>query len=427
MKVNLLRHSISLKDKSLTYIQIPMPNKKILFLGGAYAQIPIILEAKRRGMYIITCDYLPDNPGHQYANEYHNVSTTDLDGVLKLAQQVKPDYIVAYASDPAAPTAAYVSEKLGLPGNSYHSVQILGEKDLFRDFLFNHGFNTPQNISVHSTEHIYERISTLQFPLISKPTDSSGSKGIKKINAYEDISDAVNFARAFSRNGRVIIEEFIDNEGADIHGDGFVIDGELVFSCLGDHLYNYKSNPFNPVGTLWPSQHSSDIVKKINHDVARIIKLSGFTCGPVNIEARVNREGKYYIMEIGPRSGGHFVPQAIQYATGFDMVKASLDVLTHGPEISIPDFKPHPTAYYALHSDTPGVFKDIIIKEQLLPFIKEFHQYIKSGEKVQAFQGANAAIGVLLLLFNTYEEMNHYIINIDEFIELKLEQVVHNC
>ena len=111
-----------------------MSQKKILFLGGAYPQIPIIKEAKNRGWYTITCDYLPNNPGHKLADEYHNISTTDFEGILNLAKKIKPDFVVAYASDPAAPTAAYVSEKLGLPGNSFQSVQVLAEKDLFRSF-----------------------------------------------------------------------------------------------------------------------------------------------------------------------------------------------------------------------------------------------------------------------------------------------------
>ena len=118
--------------------------KKILMLGGAKQQIPIIKTAKDMGYYVITCDYEPENPGHKLADEYYNVSTTDLDGVLELAKRLKIDGIIAYASDPAAPTAAYVAEKMGLPGNPYESVKLCTEKDLFRTFLKEHGFNCPQ-------------------------------------------------------------------------------------------------------------------------------------------------------------------------------------------------------------------------------------------------------------------------------------------
>ena len=109
--------------------------KKILMLGGSLYQTYAIKEAKRLGYYVITCDYLPENPGHQFADEYHNVSTTDKEAVLALAKELHIDGVVAYASDPAAPTAAYVAEKLGLPTSPYKSVEILSNKDLFREFL----------------------------------------------------------------------------------------------------------------------------------------------------------------------------------------------------------------------------------------------------------------------------------------------------
>ena len=103
-----------------------------------YARLPrhsaqyAIKEAVRQGCYVITCDYLPQNPGHKFSHEYHNVSTTDKEAVLSLARRLKVDGIVAYASDPAAPTAAYVCEKLGLPTSPYKSVEILSKKHLFR-------------------------------------------------------------------------------------------------------------------------------------------------------------------------------------------------------------------------------------------------------------------------------------------------------
>ena len=228
--------------------------QKILFLGGAYAQVPILKEAKARGYYIITCDYLPDNPGHKLADEYHNVSTTDMQGVLNLARKVNPDFVVAYASDPAAPVAAFISEKLGLPGNPYESVRILSEKDLFRTFQKENGLNVPKFALLTENDNPDEKLRMLKYPFIVKPSDSSGSKGVSKVSSLNEIDSAIKTAFAFSRNKRIIAEEFIGNDLADIHGDGFVVDGELVFSCLGDHIYNGKSNPYNPIGTLWPSK-----------------------------------------------------------------------------------------------------------------------------------------------------------------------------
>ena len=150
-------------------------------LGGSLYQTYAIKEAKRIGYYVITCDYLPDNPGHRFADEYHNVSTTDREAILALAQELQVDGIVAYASDPAAPTAAYVAEQMGLPTSPYKSVEILSNKDLFREYLWQNGFNCPKAMGFTTYEGALSHIDEFQLPVMVKPVDSSGSKGINKM------------------------------------------------------------------------------------------------------------------------------------------------------------------------------------------------------------------------------------------------------
>ena len=400
-----------------------MSQKRILFLGAAYAQIPIIEAAKKRKWYVITCDYLPDNPGHKLANEYYNISTTDYEGVLELAKKVKPGYVVAYASDPAAPVAAYISEKMGLPGNSFQSVRLLSEKDLFRSFLEKNGFNAPRSTSINQGENIFEKTKPLNYPFIIKPVDSSGSKGVKRVTKEPDLLKEAEYAFSFARNKRIIAEEFIESDGPQLHGDGFVVDGDLVFSYLGDHHYNENINPFVPYSTTWPSIKDNEIIIQVENELKKVIKLSGYKNGPVNIEVRITQAGEIYIMEIGPRSGGNFVPQVIQHATDFDMVEAMLDQFK-GKQIIMPDQnKRNSVAYYVIHSEQEGLLTELKIDKSLLPFIKELHQYIKPGDTVKAFHGANAAIGVIILSFESFQEMGYYIDNIRNFIRIKIKEL----
>jgi len=398
-----------------------MSQFRVLFLGGAYSQIPIIREARNRGFYLITCDYLPENPGHKLADEYHNVSTTNYEAVLVLAKEVKADMVIAYASDPAAPIAAYVSEKLGLPGNSYESVQMLCEKDLFRQFMKENGFNVPKIVQISSTENLKDQLKSLSFPYIVKPTDSSGSKGVSKVESIFHIESAVNYAFRFSRNQRLIAEEFIESNNEQLHGDGFVINGQLVFSLLGDHHYDFKVNPFVPYSTTWPSKKSNTIINLVNNDVNSLINKTGFKNGPINIEARVNTEGKIFIMELGPRSGGNFVPQVINYASGFDMVKASIDVLT-GKAVLLPQKRVKNSAYYVIHSAIEGILIHLSLSKLLNSYIQEFHQYVFPGEVVKSFQGANAAIGVIVLTFSNRHEMEYIITNMQDYIKLEINE-----
>lgn len=394
--------------------------EKILLLGGAYAQIPFIQAAKKRGLYVITCDYLPDNPGHKFADEYFNISTTDKEKVLSLAKEVKPDYIYAYASDPAIPIATYVAEQLGIGINPYRSVEVFSEKDLFREFLQKNHFNCPQHISIKENDNYIDLLRNLKFPFIVKPTDSSGSKGVVKVNNKTEILKGIEYALNYSRNKRLIAEEFIESNGQQFHGDGFVVNGELVFHCIGDHHYNQKVNPFVPFSTSWPTSKDSGELNKVVNEVSKLVKISGYVNGPINIEARVDLQGNIYIMEVGFRSGGNFVPQIIRNATGFDMVEATLDGLmkksTTIPHCYRIDF----CSYFVVHSIKDGFLEEVRIDDCLSNLIIEYHQYIKKGDVVKSFQGSNAAIGLLLLKFNSLEEQQKFYSNFEEFIKVEV-------
>lgn len=173
--------------------------KKILLFGGSAQQIVAIETAKRLGYYTVLCDYLPDNPGQYHADKFYLVSTTDKEAVLEVAKSEKVDGVLAYASDPAAPTAAYVAEKLGLPGNPYDSVEILCNKDRFRKFLAENGFCTPKAKGYDDPRSALNDIEKNFFnmPVIIKPVDSSGSKGATVLHSCENSEKALEFAFSF--------------------------------------------------------------------------------------------------------------------------------------------------------------------------------------------------------------------------------------
>ena len=162
--------------------------KRIMLLGGSAEQIIAIKYAKEQGYYTILCDYLIDNPGQYYCDEYHCVSTTDKEAVLRVAKQMNIDGIVAYSSEPATATAAYVANKLNLPSNPYESVLILSNKNLFRDFLMNNGFNCPKARSFKSKSEAMDCLTDFQFPIMVKPVDSSGSRGVSRIFSMENLT-----------------------------------------------------------------------------------------------------------------------------------------------------------------------------------------------------------------------------------------------
>ena len=198
--------------------------KKILLLGGSSQQVIAIETAKRLGYYTVLCDYLPDNPGQYEVDKFYLLSTTDKDAVLEVAKDEKIDGVIAYASDPAAPTAAYIAEKMGLSGNPYKSVDILCNKDKFRKFLKENGFCTPnaKGYTTSGSALIDLKSGKFQFPIIVKPVDSSGSKGVTVLYDLEGIDKAFEFALSFSRRRRVIIEEYIEKKHPYLIG-GYIV------------------------------------------------------------------------------------------------------------------------------------------------------------------------------------------------------------
>jgi biotin carboxylase len=379
--------------------------KKILLLGGSHGQLPAIYEAKKRGLFTILCDYLPDNPGAAFADEFHLVSTTDKEAVLNMARERQIDFVLAYASDPAALTAASVSEALGLPGNTVNSINTLADKAVFRQFLRKNGFNVPVFEVFNSETSGQVSHTIVPLPLVVKPVDSSDTKGVQLIRNRPELEEATNSALCFSKKKVVILEEYIDAEVANLHGDGFVHNDQLVFCMLGDLICNSYCNPLKPSSTLYPGSLSENVRKMVQTEISRAVSLSGFREGPVNIEARINKDGRFYIMEIGPRSGGSLTPQTIFHSSGFDMLGATFDVFM-GQPLKLPEQSPRPAICFTLHVNCAGIFQGINLDKELIPYVMEEHIYVRPGDLVKSYKSAASTLGVYIFKFQDMDQVN---------------------
>ena len=242
--------------------------KKILLLGGSAQQVIAIETAKRLGYYTILCDYLIDNPGQYYADKFYLISTTDKEAIFKVALDESIDGVIAYASDPAAPTAAYVAEKMNLPTSPYKSVETLCNKDKFREFLYQNGFHAPQSGGYDNAVEANADIGRFHFPIIIKPVDSSGSKGATVLHSLDELEAALNYAFSFSRSHRIIVEEFIEKKHPYlIGGDIFVENGKIILWGLLNCHRDSNVNPLVPVGKSYPLE--LDAVDKIGRASGR--------------------------------------------------------------------------------------------------------------------------------------------------------------
>lgn len=184
-----------------------------MLLGGLRYLLPVIDAAHKMGIYVITADYLPDNIAHKYSDEYVNVSIIDKEAVLKVAREKQIDGIMSFAVDPGVVTASYVQQEMGLPSfGPYESVVILQNKDKFRAFLAENGFNVPWSFGFSSVEEAWNCRNKFSYPLIVKPTDSAGSKGCSRVDSENELQKALDYAMEHSIGKHIIVEEFIEKE-----------------------------------------------------------------------------------------------------------------------------------------------------------------------------------------------------------------------
>lgn len=399
-----------------------MRMKKLLMLGASHFQIPAIKYAKNAGYYVITADFLPNNPGHKYSDEYYNISTIDKKKVLELSEKLKIDGILSYASDPGAPTAAYVAEKLSLPGNPYESVKILQRKDLFREFLKKNGFHVPVSAPFNdlreAKEFALERLRN--NAIVVKPADSSGSKGVIKLDSPENLDSSFIKALNYSFAKIVVIEDFIEKATYEMDGDGFVWQGKLAFRCFGNQHNDLNCNPYVPVGISFPYIQEQRLQKKAHNIIETILTKLKMKVGGLNIEYLTDKNENIYLLEIGPRNGGNLIPDIIKYVTGIDLIELAVESAL-GKDCS--DLRMVDTdgfySSYILHAQNDGIVKEIQISKEIEKFIVQKNIFINPGDEVEKFNGSNNTLGTFILRFDHHEEMLTYLDCMNDYIIVK--------
>lgn len=399
-----------------------MAQKKLMLLGGLRYLKPVIDAAHKQGYYVITADYLPNNIAHKWSDEYCNVSIIDKEAVLREAQRLKIDGIMSFACDPGVVAASYVQNKMGLPSfGPFESVEILQNKDKFRAFLTKNGFNVPQAKGFDSVEAAMQEIYWYPWPVIVKPTDAAGSKGVTRVDKAEDLKPALEYAMEHSISGHIIVEEFIDKKGCSSDTDSMSVDGKLVFTSFCAQRFDAEAtNPYTPAAYSWPSTFTKEEEAYLTSEIQRLITLLNLKTVVYNIEVRVAPNGKPYIMELTPRGGGNRLCEMLRYATGVDMITAITRAMVGDPILEPIEQKPY-NGHWAeiiLHADESGIFDHLEISKDLPAEVVEEDLWVENGDKVESFEGANNAIGTLVLNFKTAEELEEAITNQKKWLKV---------
>jgi biotin carboxylase len=391
--------------------------KRLMILGAGPFQVPAIRKAAALGCHVITVDYLPNNVGHPFGHQYINLSTVDQEGVLQAARDLGIDGICTFSSDVAIPTVAHVCEKLGLPGASPAVAVTMATKHRFRAFLKSAQLTCPKFMSGDRLEAIAENLHGFKPPVIFKPVDTSGSRGITRIDRFdpESVANAFFKAQGYSRSKTVCVEKFV--VGIEVGGDAILVNGSVAFIAITHkHL-----NGFVVTGHSLPSNISASDQARVIEHIEAICTALGYRSGPLNFDAIVSADS-VTMLEMSARNGGNGIPSVIERATGVDVEAAAIQFALG----EIPDF-PDQTdikggaGSFVFGSRNGGRIERMLPPEEMqrhVPEVFEMNYSRQLGERVESFEHNGNLIGFALFDCRDATDYERITENISDSLDL---------
>lgn len=300
--------------------------KRILFLGAGFLQKFVIQKAKEMGHYVLALDPNSKAEGLEFCDEYELIDITDQQTCYKYAAEKNIDAVITVATDYGVLSAAYIGEKLNLPSISYETATLIKNKFRVRELLSKLSIDdTGKSYEISDVEKLSSIYPTLDFPVMVKPTDGSGSRGTTKVNAENDLREACLSAIKNSINKTALIEPFID--GQEYGVESFVQNDKIWILAILKK--NMTDHPFYAeLGHSVPSGLSLNMESEINNIVTRAIRALGINYGSVNMDILITNKGGIHIIDIGARMGGnmigsHIIPigKGIDYMS--ELIRAS--------------------------------------------------------------------------------------------------------
>jgi len=373
---------------------------KLLIVGGGYADIPLIKEAKKMGYYVITTGNRPNDFGHKYSDEYCNEDFSNNEAIYKLARRKNIDFICPGCNDFAALSAAYTAEKLGIPGyDSFDTMTIIHHKDRFRKFCCMNDIAVPRAKAFDSVEKALEEIYNFKYPVIIKPVDLTGGKGISVAKDGDEAENSIKSAFNISKAKRIVVEEFIEGSR---HGfSGFLVDGKIKFYFSDDEYYYF--NQYMVSGTSAPGNVSKSIEEELCRASEKIASLLSLKDGIFHIQYIVKEE-KPYIIEICRRPPGDLYIKFVEDATGINYPMYILKGFIGESCEDIPRAKPK--GYYARHcimASKNGKVENVIYDQAIKDNIIDEILWWTRGDLVNNY--IIDKFGIVFLKFNSLKEM----------------------
>lgn len=393
----------------------------VMILGAGPLQVPAIMKAKELNMKVVVCDFDANAIGRNIADEFYLISTIDKERVLNKAIELAPDYVITSTSDAPVRTAAYVSEKLGLPtGISYENAICATVKSAMRDRLKKKNIPIPEYFVCATVEEFLEAVRSFANECILKPSDSSASRGVKKLDCSLSVDKLVESYREcckYSNNGVVLVEELM--HGAEVSVECIIVNQKIHIIAITDK-YVTEEPYFVELGHSEQSQLDDKIKSEIEMVTKKAIEAIDIVNGVAHAELKITKDGPK-IVEIAARLGGDYITsRLVPLSTGVDMVGNSICLALNKP-FKI-EKKLNKGSAIRFIRGTEGKIKKINFNDDLYDAegLVELKVYCKEGDICHDLKSSNDRLGHII----TQADNAEMAIKIAEAVLSKIEIII---
>ena len=400
-------------------MQKVLARKKIFIPGGKFDDLFLIEAAHRFGFDVITSGTERNAPGHRAAEKYVYADSSDLEAMLKIAQDEHIDVMCSCAHDFGYIATTYVCEKLGLPGHdSYETALTIHKKDRFKALAKKIGLSIPGGESFSSRddalEYLKGNFSGSGQKMIMKPVDSCAGRGITEVTSFEECGAAVDRAFEGSRLKRIVVEPYV--EGTLHSASVFLVDRKAVFCFIEEGFVN-PENPYGVMCAISPARDKKDIEPQLAAEIEKVAQALDLVDGKIHTNFIVDDSGKIWILEMHRRCSGDTYAKFIEFSTG---IKWNEWIVKSECGMSVKDFPRgveqagfHMTlVFMAKHN---GIYHGVNIHEELKTKINACYFHLTEGESIEDYRLKR--IGVAHLEFTSYDEMKLVAENPDKYFE----------
>lgn len=398
--------------------------KRIIILGAAECQVPLIKHAQKIGYTVIVISRDGNYPGFLIADKSYEIDVRDHEKILKVARKEKISGILTDQTDIPVLTAAYVAKSLGLPGIGIECAQRFTNKYKMRQYCEQLGIPVPRYTQASSIDEALKLTQKFQFPLVLKPVDSQGSRGVIKISTRNELKSVFNNVILHSSVQQVILEEFF--QGKEIVIEGFISANTFTNLIIGDREYFDLPNLFIPRKTIFPSQLKPELQKKIIKLNTKLIKGFSPSFGITHSEFLVNEKtGDVCLIETAIRGGGAFISSDLIPLVSNVDVNKSLILLASGEQavpIESRQLKHRAAAYMCFHLPE-GQIQSIHGLQEVLAISgvqKAFFQEVRVGMITSTITDKTTRHGPILIAAEKYIDLQKVMAEVKNTLIIKV-------